>query len=95
VGNGLALVTAWNPRSRALPAVQNRRRDRQLVLWLDRHRVARHPARGRSRDHRWCEPGWAIPHRHARTLVLLRVFAQHAAWVVEAGRGRLLWGAFR
>lgn len=87
----LALVTAWNPRSRALPAVVNRVRDRQLAAWLDRRGIPRLAGAGGSRDRRWCEPGWAIPHRQARTATLLRRFAQHAAWVVHAGRGRLVW----
>lgn len=91
-GGPWAVVTAWNPRSRVLPAAMNRQRDRALQRWLAAHGVAPcRPARGTGRDGCWREDGWCIPHRQARTAVLLRRFAQHAAWVVEGGRGFLVW----
>jgi peptidoglycan/xylan/chitin deacetylase (PgdA/CDA1 family) len=74
-------VTAWNPRSRLMPAGWNQRMQRALAERL--RKVAVLPAAGASRG--WREEhvlALAAPHRIAR---LARTFRQNAVVVVRLG----------
>jgi hypothetical protein len=85
-GDRQVVVSAWNPGSRVLPAAVNRARDTLLESELRAMGLEPGRARGRSADGGWCEEGWLIPHRPARTRALLRRYGQVAGW-----SGRLCW----
>lgn len=87
-----AVITAWNPGSRMLPAHENERRNEELAAMLRRMGARLLPAEGVSPDGSYREASFAaFGITAAQALEAARAFGQAAiAWHDESGT-RLLW----
>ncbi len=80
------LLTAYNPRGKALPLEENERRLAELDAYLRVKLVAAARSIGASEDRSWMEPGFAlIDADEAEALAIARRFEQAAiyAWSAE------------
>lgn len=74
-----AFVTAWNPRSRQLPALANRARQRELLAALRTQSAILKAAVGVADDARWGEPSVFVAGLpFDRVDALMQPFCQHA-----------------
>lgn len=76
-----ALISACNPYSEILPDIENSERHRQLQQSIVNHGCRWWPARGRSADGSWVEPGFLVLAPLDRIDAWARAFAQHAVWL--------------
>ncbi|ADI15007.1 DUF3293 domain-containing protein [Truepera radiovictrix] len=91
-GRPFVLVTAYNPRSVALPDEENRQRNAALEEELQSRGLEYGPSSGASRDGSWEEPGFVVFDLTAdEARALGRRYEQHAVVWGEGERVALLW----
>lgn len=77
----LAVLSACNPRSRPLPACENRLRHQRLCAELRRAALPHRPARGRAPDSNWVEAGVLLRAPLAWIDAAARRWEQNAVWL--------------
>lgn len=82
-GNTLpaALISACNPHSQLLPECENVHRHEHLQREIETGGYRWWPARGRSADAAWVEPGFLVLAPLAQIDAWARAFGQHAVWL--------------
>ncbi|MEO8460305.1 MAG: DUF3293 domain-containing protein [Dokdonella sp.] len=90
-GRTLACITAYNPQSRSLPAVENRQRQRELFTLLDASGAKALPAVGRIPGQPWREPSLLATGVELASIdALAHRFEQNAIVIVgESQKARL------
>ena len=88
----LHVITACNPYSAPLPARSNDERNRLLAVELAARGLTALPARGRSPDRSWEEPGFAVLDGDpTEVLDLARRFEQHAVYELTGDHLAVVW----
>lgn len=86
-----ALISACNPYSQVLPERENAQRHLRLQREIEAGAYHWWPARGRSIDASWVEPGFLVQAPLARIDIWARDYGQHAVWLApEAARAARL-----
>jgi hypothetical protein len=83
--SAFAIITAWNPMDRKLPAEDNERGDEALRRLLELQKVPYFRATGCSPDLSHREPGWAATMAKPDAIELGRHFDQRGIWWIEGG----------
>lgn len=76
-----ALISACNPHSQLLPECENVQRHEHLQREIETGGYRWWPARGRSADAAWVEPGFLVLAPLAQVDFWARAFGQHAVWL--------------
>ncbi|HWS26724.1 MAG TPA: DUF3293 domain-containing protein [Xanthomonadales bacterium] len=78
-----ALISACNPYSQLLPEFENSQRHQRLRDEIAASGYRCWPARGRSADSAWVEPGFLVLAPLAQIDAWARAFEQHAVWLAS------------
>lgn len=76
-----ALISACNPYSQILPESENAQRHLRLQSEIETGGYRWWPARGRSSDAWWVEPGFLVLAALAQIDTWARAYGQHAVWL--------------
>lgn len=86
-----ALISACNPYSQILPESENAQRHLRLQREIETGGHRWWPARGRSVDASWIEPGFLVQAPLAQVDIWARDYGQHAVWLApDAARAASL-----
>ena len=91
VATPAALISARNPYSQLLPESENAQRHLRLQREIEAGGHRCWPARGRSVDASWIEPGFLVQAPLAQVDIWARYYRQHAVWLApDAARAASL-----